>query len=113
MACFIVPAAVGVVTTATQKRFPKEWHAGWLNAMIWGGAVALAAEHIAHQEIVPWPPFLSAMGTPADTAAMFGEMALVGIPMAIGIVLAWAVIVFAHARLNEIQKLRLDPVATN
>lgn len=96
MACFVVPAAAGIVTVALRKRFPKRWHVNWLNTMIFGGAAALAVEHVAHGEIVPWPPFLTAMGSPADTAAMLGEMAAVGIPMAVALVLAWVVMVVAY-----------------
>jgi len=96
MACFLVPTAVGAVTTALRKRFPKRWHVKWLNTMIFGGALALAVEHIAHQEIVPWPPFLTAMSNPADTAVMLGEMATVGIPMTMTLVLVWIVMVVAY-----------------
>jgi hypothetical protein len=113
MACFIVPTTLGLITTSTGNRFPKEWHISWLNIMIWGGTIALAVEHYAHGEIVPWPPFLTAMSTPADTVAMFAEMALVGIPMTIALVAAWAVMIFAHARLKELGKLRLASAATN
>jgi len=96
MACFLVPTALGVVTTAFRKKFPKRWHVNWLNSMIFGGAVALAVEHIAHGEIVPWPPFLTAMSNPADTAAMLSEMAAVGIPMTVALVAAWVVLVVAY-----------------
>ena len=96
MACFAVPTAVGIVTTALGKKFPKRWHISWLNTMIFGGAAALAVEHVAHQEIVPWFPFLTAMRTPADTAAMFSEMAAVGIPMTFALILAWAAIVLVY-----------------
>ncbi|MBN1502117.1 hypothetical protein JW930_01115 [Candidatus Woesearchaeota archaeon] len=93
MACFIAPTSVAIITTALRKKFPKNWHINWLNTMIWGGAVGLAIEHIAHQEIVPWPPFLTAMGNPADTVVMLKEMASVGVPMTFALVFAWAVIV--------------------
>ncbi len=98
MACFLAPAAVGIITTILRKRFPKQWHVNWLNTMIFGGAAALAAEHVAHQEIVPWPPFLTAMSNPADAAAMLGEMAAVGIPMAIALILAWIAIVAVYEK---------------
>jgi hypothetical protein len=98
MACFIVPSGVGVLTTVFRKKFPKEWHINWLNTMIWGGTVALAVEHIAHQEIIPWFPFLTAMRTPADAAVMFKEMALVGIPMLLALVAAWILMVVVYER---------------
>jgi hypothetical protein len=53
MACFSVATAFGFVVLALRKRFPREWHANWLIAMIFGGALALTVEHIAHGVIVP------------------------------------------------------------
>ncbi len=105
MACFLAPSALGVITTALRNKFPKQWHIDWLNTMIWGGAVALAVEHIAHGEIVLWPPFLTAMNNPADTATMLGEMAAVGIPMTIALVLVWLVMVVAHEKVMSARRL--------
>lgn len=99
MACFTAPAALGVITTIFRKKFPKQWHISWLNTMIFGGAVALAVEHIAHGEIVPWPPFLTAMSNPADTAAMFGEILAVGVPMTIALAVAWAAMVIVYEKI--------------
>lgn len=96
MACFIVPSAVAVVTTAFRKKFPKNWHINWLNTMIWGGAIGLGVEHIAHQEIVPWFPFLSAMNNPADTVVMLKEMVSVGIPMTLGLIAVWFIMVVVY-----------------
>ena len=99
MACFIVPATVGVATTVLRKRFPERWHIGWLNIMIFGTTVAFAAEHYINGEIVPWPPFLTAMGSPAGTAAMLAEMATVGMPMTLALIAAWVVMVVAYEKL--------------
>ena len=98
MACFAAPAALGIATTAFGKKIPKQWHISWLNTMIWGGAVALLVEHIAHGEIVPWPPFFTAMSNPADTAAMLGEILAVGIPMTIALVFVWVVMVVVYEK---------------
>jgi len=99
MACFLVPTTVGIVTTIFRKKFPKTWHINWLNTMIWGGAVALAVEHYAHGEIVPYPPFLTAMSSPEDTATMLHEMAAVGIPMTIALILTWIVMVVIYEKI--------------
>ena len=96
MACFIAPTSVAIITTALRKKFPKQWHINWLNTMIWGGAVGLAVEHISHQEIVPWPPFLTAMSNPADTAVMLKEIAAVGIPMTLGLIFVWIVMAVVY-----------------
>ena len=106
MACFLVPTSVGLVTTALGKKFPENWHVGWLNIMIFGGAVGLAVEHYAHGEIAPWFPFLTAMGSAADTAAMFKEMAAVGIPMTIALIAAWAALVLAYNIVYAARKAR-------
>ncbi len=98
MACFSAPAALGVVTFVFRKKFPEKWHIGWLNTMIFGGSVALGVEHVAHGEIVPWPPFLTAMTNPADTAAMFGEIAAVGIPMTMALIAVWVVMVVVYEK---------------
>lgn len=122
MACFLVPTAEAVVTTAVEKHIekkeaalPEEERAAkaefripfrtklkWLNTMLIGGAVLLAFEHLWHGEIVPWFPFLSAMSNPADQAAMFGEMATVGVTMAVLVTAVWGVMcIIADAMLRK------------
>jgi len=93
MACFLVPMTIGIITMALRNRFPKEWHVEWLNMMILGSTAMLAVEHVAHQEIVPYAPFLTAMGNPADTAVMLQEMATVGGAMTICILAVWVIMV--------------------
>lgn len=71
MACFVVPAAEAIVTTAVQKIIRKKGkdHSsetalkfseklGVLNGLFWGGSGLLAFEHIWHGEITPFFPFL-------------------------------------------------------
>lgn len=112
MACFIVSAAEAVAVTAVEKSakkkeenemnsseslmaekvtIPLSGKLKWLTYMLWGGSVLLAFEHIWHGEIVPWFPFLTAMSNPADAAAMFYEMATVGVCMALLITVVWFV----------------------
>ena len=86
MACFIAPLSLGIVTTVFRKKVPENLKIGWLNIMILGGAIMLAVEHIAHGEIVLYPPFLTAMQTPAEIPAMLQEMAVVGGTMTIATV---------------------------
>lgn len=112
MACFIAPTSVAIITTALRKKFPTHWHINWLNTMIWGGAMGLAIEHIAHQEIVMWPPFLSAMSNPADTVVMLKEIATVGIPMTIILVFAWIVMVVVYENFIVTDKLSLTAHTT-
>jgi hypothetical protein len=99
MACLIAPATLGILTTVCRNKVPKQWHINWLNTMIFGAVIALGVDHIASGEIVPWPPFLTAMANPTATAAMFGEILSVGIPMTIALVAVWAAIVVVYEKM--------------
>lgn len=104
MACFIAPMSLGIVTTIFRKKFPEKLKIGWLNIMIWGGAIMLAVEHIAHGEIVLYPPFLTAMENPADIPIMLQEMATIGGTMTITILFIWIVMVAIYQR--KLQKIK-------
>jgi hypothetical protein len=71
---------------------------GWLNRLLWGGVLLLAFEHWWHGEIVPWPPFLTAMANPADVGPMFYEMATIGTGMAVLVTVVWLVMVVIAER---------------
>lgn len=105
MACFLVPGAEAVVTTIVQKVVGKEkaekWRLNWLNTLLWGGVILLAVEHIWHGEVVPWPPFLTAMKNPADVGPMLHEMAIIGTAMAVVATLTWVVLVSFASILPE------------
>jgi len=90
MTCFLVVAAVGLVALSCGGHVPEKYHMKWLNIMLWGASGALLVEHVWHGEIVPWFPFITAMGSAADTSAMLYEMAVVGVPMALTVVALWA-----------------------
>lgn len=104
MACFIAPLSLGIVTTIFRKKIPENLKIGWLNIMIFGGAIMLAVEHIAHKEIILYPPFLTAMQTPAEIPVMLQEMAVVGGTMTIAMVSIWAVMVYIYNKKSELQK---------
>jgi hypothetical protein len=100
MACLIVPAAEAVVTTiisaaAKGKNAPEKAESpflkklNWLNSMLWGGSFLLAFEHVWHGEITPWFPFLTAAGSPEETAVMLHEMATSGVAMAVLVTAVW------------------------
>lgn len=93
MACFLVPTALAIVTTIVQKTarsLADKLKLGMLNALLWGGALLLAIEHVWHGEVTPWPPFLTAMATPSDIPIMLHEMAMVGTAMSAVITATWA-----------------------
>ncbi len=120
MACFLVSVAEAAVVTVVEKvveksekksgirvgessskssgevsektHTPLSRKLSWLRNMLLGGSVLLLFEHIWHGEIVPFFPFLTAMGSPEDTAEMLKEMATVGVCMALLITLVWGII---------------------
>ncbi|MBD3388798.1 MAG: hypothetical protein GF416_06995 [Candidatus Altiarchaeales archaeon] len=95
MACFSAPLAVGMITTACRKRIPEKYHIGWFNTLVLGGSAGLLLEHLASGEIVPYPPFLTAMASPAETAVMVAEIMSIGVPMLLACVGVWGAMVLA------------------
>ena len=100
MACFTVPVAEAIIVSAVAKnakkedltvetKIPMKMKLKWLSALLWGGAVLLAFEHVWHGEVVPWFPFLTAMNNPADAAEMVHEMSTVGVAMAVLVTAVW------------------------
>lgn len=114
MACFVVPAAEAVITTVAAKviqskestpetvrvslddstvteavKIPFSRKLKWLNKLLWGGSALLAFEHVWHGEVVPWFPFLTAAGNPADAAEMLHEMSTAGVTMAVLVTAVW------------------------
>lgn len=133
MACFLIPTAEAIVTTAATKiaankeadmasiahediSEKKETKCSfvrklkWLNYMLWGGAALLAFEHIWHGEVTPWFPFLTAAADPADRAVMLHEMGTAGVCMAVLITAVWIGMVIAT---NAIEKRATKAETTN
>lgn len=111
MACFIVPAAEAIVTTAVQKIIKKKENnngnemtlkfsekLGVLNGLLWGGSGLLAFEHVWHGEITPFFPFLTAALDPEQTAEMLREMAVSGTSMALLVTAVWVIYVLISAK---------------
>ena len=134
MACFLVPATEAlIVTVATQiliarenkllPKFKREDGAAlesdaeakvpfskklrWLSNLLWGGSFLLAFEHVWHGEVTPWFPFLTAAGSPADTAAMLHEMSTVGVGMAVLVTVVWGAMMLVF---SSMEKKALQPV---
>ena len=131
MACFIVPGAEAIVASivkklvkddvssavshdhsaslnaagiaAEQRKLSWKTKLSWLTGMLWGGALLLALEHIWHGEVVFYPPFLTAMNDPADTAVMLHEMGTVGLGMAALVTVAWLVMVLVASNVPAIR----------
>jgi len=126
MACFLAPAAEAVVVTIINKRVRKREteqitsgsHAempeyqsqtdiswshklSWLSNLLWGGVFLLAIEHIWHGEVVPWPPFLTAVNNPEDIAPMLHEIATVGVSMAVFVTAIWGAMILVSDRIYK------------
>jgi hypothetical protein len=132
MACFVVPLGEAIVTTVIQQvvehnekksgvvkasaktGVPWSRKLGWLNKMLWGGCMLLALEHMWHGEIVPWPPFLTAMKNPADIAPMLHEVATIGTAMAIFVTVVWLVMIaVADAKARSASAVKASPAGGN
>lgn len=117
MACFVVSAAVGVGTAVARhvvkhhekklelegkvpevKKFGSDvkWSKklSYLELMLFAGSFILAAEHMIHGEITPYPPFFTAASDYSEAMTMLKEMGTVGVAMLAILVAAWAVGVF-------------------
>lgn len=117
MACFLVGGGEAIVATAVRAAVKKNemkngvidadghqltdpavhgicWtrKIGWLMSMLWGAVILLCIEHMWHGEVVPFPPFLTAMNDPSEIPVMLGEMATVGVGMAVLVTVAWLVV---------------------
>lgn len=126
MACFLIPAAEALVTTiagkaleaaaepqektpqataadgaGTVSKLPFHRKLKWLSNLLWGGSALLAFEHVWHGEIVPYFPFLSAMGDPADAADMLHEMFTAGVAMAAVVTAVWVVMLLVSGAMEK------------
>ena len=113
MACFVVStvAGVGVAVArhAVKHHEKKLENAGeapkiekfgsdtkwskklaYLELMLFAGSFILAIEHIIHGEIVPYPPFFSAIGE-GGTIEMLKEMGTVGVAMLGILLVTWVI----------------------
>lgn len=116
MACFLAPTAEAIIMTVVRHHIKKKEELtlpkttegeavealetadgkipfsrklGWLTNLLWGGSFLLLFEHIWHGEVVPWPPFLTAMSNKADALTMLKEIATAGVAMAVLCTIIW------------------------
>lgn len=130
MACFLVPATEAIITTIVARvvrkreasestsdlasrseeaksRIKLSTKLGWLNKLLWGGALLLAYEHVWHGEVVPYFPFLTAVAE-GDTMGMLAEMGTAGVGMAVLVTAVWGVMVWAVSSLEKRDQKILD-----
>ncbi len=101
MACFLAPMTVAAAATAGRKRFSRKLHIDWLLAMLWGGVLMLIVEHIAHREIVPYPPFFTS-GFPQ----ILSEVLRIGVPMTLAILAVWGIMVLVAEKIESARHRR-------
>lgn len=109
MACFLVPMALAIVTTLIQRiarRAAERLKLSMLNMMLWGGSILLAAEHVWSGEVVPWPPFLTAMLSPADIPVMLYEMATIGTAITAAVTFSWTTILTISSLMPKVIALK-------
>lgn len=91
MACFITPLLVGIAV----KLFTRIWknsskfRLDILEIMLISGSLVLALEHVWHGEVVPYPPFLTAMQNPDNIPVVLREISIVGSSMTIIVFATW------------------------
>jgi hypothetical protein len=109
MVCFIVPSVLAVIVSIVRrivKGSLKELNLGLLEGLLWGGAGILALEHVWHGEVVPWPPFLTAMQSPGEWVVAVHEMLTVGTAMTLATVGVWGgILLFNRLRILRLEKL--------
>lgn len=92
MACFIAPLIAAALVTTVQrlaKGVGERLRLSVLGAILWGGSLLLAVEHAWHGEVVLYPPFLTAMASPSNVAAVVHEVATVGVAMVLASAALW------------------------
>ncbi|MDD6636062.1 MAG: hypothetical protein PUE62_02395 [Coriobacteriaceae bacterium] len=102
----IVDAQGSQLTDASESGICWTRKIGWLMNMLWGGVILLCIEHMWHGEVVPFPPFLTAMNDPSEIPVMLGEMSTVGVGMCVMVTVVWVVaILVADAVVKRAHKI--------
>ena len=113
MCCFFVPTAEAVVLATASLALNHlnikggkslAFHCKRLSQTLFGGSVLLAVEHMWHGELTAYPPFITAMKSPKDTAEMLHELATVGVSMAVLVTVVYLVYSIAEKLLSGSKK---------
>lgn len=93
------------IELSTNVKIPFSRKLNWLSNMLWGGSALLAFEHLWHGEVVPWFPFLTAIGNKSDTIEMLKEISTVGVTMCATVTAVWGVMLLV---VNKLEKKALN-----
>lgn len=101
MACFITPLVTGLILEVIRRVWRNSWRVklDLLVKMLLTGSLLLVIEHIWHGEIVPYPPFLTAMKNPSDIPIMINEVTTIGGSMTLLVVATWGFITILSRRI--------------
>ncbi|MEM2004326.1 MAG: hypothetical protein QXQ37_06695, partial [Nitrososphaerota archaeon] len=114
MACFLVPMTIGIILTILEKmtghRLLERLRVDILNALLLGGSAILGFEHLWHGEVVPWPPFLTAMTNPTEIPVMLHEMMTVGLALTATTTALWLSIIML---INIKTKIHITGILNN
>lgn len=101
MSCFIAPLVGAIATTAIRKTnakavkapasSPFTHHLPDLEKMFWGGTLMLIVDHIINGELSWTFPFFTTLEESGGWSIMLKEILVVGVPMALVLIAAWAV----------------------
>lgn len=108
MACLLVPASAAILVSGAKKKIPAELHSERLELMLWGGTAMLIVDHLMTGELVPYPPFLTAMNNPADTATMFHEIATTGVLMTVLVFAIWVGMIVVERSFRRRQRVAVS-----
>lgn len=109
MACFLVPMVLAIITSIIQvsaRDFAEKLKLWILNTLLWGGVILLTIEHIWHGEVVPWPPFLTAMINPTNISALIHEIVITGSIISIAVLATWGTILTISHYVSKIMILK-------
>lgn len=107
MACFVTPLTLGLMIALIKRvfrSFSDRVKLVILEITLLGGSIILAVEHAWNGEIVPYPPFLTALNNPADTASLINEVAVVGGLMSLASTMPWLTIIL-YERIKALKTL--------
>lgn len=109
MACFLTPLTLGLVISLMRRLFKKisKGKLQFLETMLLGGSLMLIIEHIWRGEIVPYPPFLTAMSNPEEYVTLLNEIAIRGSAMALTVTGVWAFMVNLDKLVVKIKTMKI------
>ena len=109
MCCFLVPLVEAAATTAYRKHNAEsiresvsvKHEVPALEKMLWGGSIMLIIDHILNGELMWQFPFFTALEQ-GGIGVFLRELVGVGVPMAIGLTLVWAVYAIFKTRKRSV-----------